>query len=216
MQGLQSFPKSNTSRHSRHFPAEMPTSTRNNNVSEYPCDELHAHSVHYTQATSVKKGAIREIIESMLLKMDVPYNVTPYDQKLHDTCCQRAIEQGYPMSADRSELSLLPFIPSGVIMSATAYTHIGNEATRVFIALYTAFLVYVDDVYERDNSAVRVFIERFVRGEKQLEPVLEGLARFLPEIADHYEPVVANIILTATLNLINASTLEFQTQGMKV
>ena len=164
----------------------------------------------------MKKGAIREIMESMLLKMDVPYNVTPYDQKLHDICCQRAIEQGYPMSSDRSELSLLPFIPSGVIMSATAYTHIENEATRVFIALYTAFLVYVDDVYERDNSAVRVFIERFVRGEKQLEPVLDGLAHFLPEIADHYEPVVANIILTATLNLINASTLEFQTQGMKV
>lgn len=180
------------------------------------CGDLYTHSVHYIQATSVKKDAIRKVIESLLLKIDVLYNVTPYDQKLHDICCQRAIEQGYPMSSDRSELSLLPFIPSGVIMSATAYTHIESEATRVFIALYTAFLVYVDDVYERDNRAVRVFIERFVRGEKQMESVLDGLARFLPEIADHYEPVVANIILTATLNLINASTLEFQTQGMKV
>ncbi|KJA17818.1 hypothetical protein HYPSUDRAFT_205915 [Hypholoma sublateritium FD-334 SS-4] len=159
---------------------------------------------------------IREVVESLLLKMDVPYSVTPYDQRLHDVCCRRAIEQGYPMGTDPAVPSLRPFIPSGVIMAATAYAHLENEATRVFIALYTAFVVFVDDVYQRDNGAVRVFMERFVRGEKQADPLLDGLAHILQELPDHFEPVVAGIILTATLNLVNASTLEFQTQGMEV
>lgn len=101
-------------------------------------------------------------------------------------------------------------------MAATAYAHLENEATRVFVTLYTAFVVFVDDVYQRDNGAVRVFMERFVRGEKQAHPLLDGLAHVLQELPDHFEPVVGGIILTATLNLVNASTLEFQTQGMEV
>jgi hypothetical protein len=165
---------------------------------------------------SSKKEAIRSALENLLLKIKSPYIVTPYAQDFHDLCCKVAIERGYPMGTDPSVPSLLPFIPSGVIMAAIAYAHIEDEATRVFISLYTAFLVYVDDAFERNVERVSVFIERFVRKEKQLDPVLDGLASFLLSIPDHYEPVVASIILTATLNLINASTLEFQTQTMKV
>lgn len=164
----------------------------------------------------MQKDTIRKVVEALHLKLGVPYSVTPHDQRLHDLCCQRAIERGYPMGTDPSVPSLRPFIPSGVIMAATAYAHLENEATRVFIALYTAFLVFVDDAYENDNAAVRVFMERFVRGEKQAEPLLDGMARVLKEIPDHFEPVAAGIVLTGTLNFISSLTLDFQTQGMEV
>ena len=164
----------------------------------------------------MQKDAIRKVVEALHLKLGVPYSVTPHDQRFHDLCCQRAIERGYPMGTDPSVPSLRPFIPSGVIMAATAYAHLENEATRVFIALYTAFLVFVDDAYENDNAAVRVFTERFVRGEKQAEPLLDGMARVLQEISDHFEPVAAGIVLTGTLNFISSLTLDFQTQGMEV
>ncbi|KAF9479343.1 terpenoid synthase [Pholiota conissans] len=168
-----------------------------------------------TTVTPQSKEATAVAIQDLLQKIDTPYIITPYSQDFHNRCCAVALERGYPMGSDRTAPSLLPFIPSGVIMACTAYTHIEDEATRIFIALYTAFLVYVDDAYERDNERVCVFIERFLRREKQLDPVLDSMASFLLEIPVHYEPVAASIILTSTLNLINASTLEFQTKGMK-
>lgn len=142
--------------------------------------------------------------------------MTPYDQKFHDLCCSVAIEKGYPMGTDRDIPSLRLFIPAGVIMGSVGFGHLEDRKTQLFIAFYTSLLIYVDTVYEHDIGAIRVFIERFTRGEKQCEPVLDGLARFLKEIPEHFEPVVASVILTGALNLINASTLEYQTKGMKV
>ncbi len=49
-----------------------------------------------------------------------------------------------------------------------------------------------------------------------MDPVLECLSRLIQEIPEHWEPVVASIILTGTINFITAPTLEYQTQGMKV
>jgi glycosyltransferase involved in cell wall biosynthesis len=164
-----------------------------------------------------KKTVIREVIEGLFLKIKAPFIVTPYAQlqDFHNLCCKFAIDNGYPMGTDRSVPSLRPFIPVGVSLASIAYGHI-DEETRVFIAIYTAFLVHADDFYVRDNERLRVFAERFIRREKQFDLVLDALADFLLKIPDYYEPVLANIILMGALNLINACTLEFQTQGMKV
>ncbi|KAF8186249.1 isoprenoid synthase domain-containing protein [Pholiota molesta] len=163
-----------------------------------------------------KKTVIREVIEGLFLKIKAPFIVTPYAQlqDFHNLCCKFAIDNGYPMGTDRSIPSLRPFIPVGVSLASMAYGHI-DEETRVFIAIYTAFLVHADDFYVRDNERLRVFAERFIRREKQFDLVLDALADFLLKIPDYYEPVLANIILMGALNLINACTLEFQTQGMK-
>ncbi|KAF9471865.1 terpenoid synthase [Pholiota conissans] len=162
------------------------------------------------------KGLIRGVIESFLPKIQVPYIVTAYSQDFHNLCCRIALERGYPMSTDRSMPSLFPFIKPGVIMGSVAFKHIEDEARRVYVCFYTAFLLYVDDTYQHtNNERVAVFIERFVRKQKQLDPVLDGLASFLQTTPDYFEPIAANIVLTGALNLINASTLEFQTQGMK-
>ena len=105
---------------------------------------------------------------------------------------------------------------TGVGFAYHAFGHLENKETLIFIALYTSFLVYVDSAFVRDNRNLRVFTERFIRNERQMDPVLESLSGFIQEIPNHWEPVVASIILTGTLNFINAPTLEYQTQGMKV
>lgn len=159
---------------------------------------------------------IRKTIESLLSKIEVPNTFVPIDQKFYDLCCKRAIDQGYPMDTDRSIPSIRPFMKTGVYLAFCAYGHLEDEATRIFMALYTTFLVYVDVSFVRDNRNVRVFIERFIRNEKQMDTVLDSLAQFLLEIPDHWEPVVASVILTATLNFINAPNLEYQMRGMQV
>jgi hypothetical protein len=86
----------------------------------------------------------------------------------------------------------------------------------VFIAIYTAFLTWIDDTYTRDVIGVDCFNERFVTGRKQANAGLEGLDRLLRETNLHYHSIQANVILTASLNFVTSTILDFETQGMPV
>lgn len=167
-----------------------------------------------TMATSVK-DEIRKTIETMLLALDVPYCANPYDEALHNLSVERAIARGYPMGTDPSVPSIRPFIPIGVSIAANSCAHLETE-TRVFMALYTALVTFVDDMYADDSAGIRGFVERFSRGEKQANVVLDALVDILKEVPNHYEPVAASIIVMAALNLTNALALEYETRGMKV
>lgn len=112
--------------------------------------------------------------------------------------------------------SLRPFMPGGVVMATTAYAHLDNKSTQIFIALYTAFLIYLDDVFQHDVEHVYCFNERFILCQAQDDPVLDGFASLLREFPQHFGRVVSNIMITSTLNLVTALLLEHETQDMKV
>ena len=86
----------------------------------------------------------------------------------------------------------------------------------MFIAIYTAFLTWIDDTYAADVVGVDCFNERFVTGQKQENEGLDGLDRLLRETNLHYHSIQANVILTASLNFVTSTILDFETQGMKV
>ncbi|KAF8188986.1 isoprenoid synthase domain-containing protein [Pholiota molesta] len=163
-----------------------------------------------------EKQLIRGIVEGLLRKIRSPFTVFPYAQDLHDLCCAFATEHGYPMGTDPSEPSLRLCMPRGVILASVSYGYIEDDATRIFISIYTAFITYIDDAYTEDSKGVSVFTEQFIRREKQLDPVLDGFASFLLSIPDYYGPVEGNIILATTLNFISSMILDIQTQGIKV
>jgi len=107
-------------------------------------------------------------------------------------------------------------MPGGVVMATTAYAHLNNKSTQILIALYTAFLIYLDDVFQHDVELVYCFNERFILCQAQDDPVLDGFASLLHEFPQHFGRVVSNIMITSTLNLVTALLLEFETQDMKV
>ena len=86
----------------------------------------------------------------------------------------------------------------------------------MFIALYTAFLVRLDDAYAGDIKGLNSFNERFVNGQKQADEGLDGFDRFLRETSLHYHGIPANVILTASLNYVTSIILEYETQEMMV
>jgi hypothetical protein len=110
----------------------------------------------------------------------------------------------------------MKYIPCGVIIASTAYAHLKSRSTQVFIAIYTAFLTWMDDTYTRDIIGVDFFNERFVAGQQQANEGLDGLARLLREINLYYHGIQANVILTASLNFVTSTILDFETQGMAV
>ena len=60
----------------------------------------------------------------------------------------------------------------------------------------------------KDITAFAVFEERFLRGLPQLDPVLDAYADVIISLYDHYDTLVANVILTATFDFVNSSCME--------
>jgi hypothetical protein len=101
-------------------------------------------------------------------------------------------------------------------MATTAYRHLKDESTRILIALYTAFLIYLDDVFQYDAESVAEFNKRFLQKEDQMDEVLQGFAELLLEIPHHFGSVASNMIVTATLNYVTGILLEYEVLGMPV
>ena len=160
--------------------------------------------------------SIRDVITELLSQCNIPYYQTPYDQDLHDLCIQECKLKRYPIDKIYGKASIAKYIPCGVIIASTGYAHLKNRSTQVFIAIYTAFLTWIDDTYSRDVIGVDCFNERFVTGQKQANEGLDGLDRLLRETNLHYHSIQANVILTASLNFVTSTILDFETQGMAV
>jgi len=138
---------------------------------------------------------IRDVITELLSQCHISYYRTPYDRDLHDLCIQECKLKGYPIDKAHGKHSIIKYIPCGVIVASTAYGHLRNRSTQVFIAIYTAFLTWVDDTYAGDVRGVDTFSERFITGREQVNEALDGLARLLREINLHYYGIQANITL---------------------
>ncbi|RDB26110.1 Trichodiene synthase [Hypsizygus marmoreus] len=76
------------------------------------------------------------------------------------------------------------------------------------IALYTWYVVYIDDASLNDNRPFVAFQQRFTLGLPQLDPVLDAYASVLHALCDQYDTLPANFILSATFDYVNATCLE--------
>lgn len=165
---------------------------------------------------------IRQIILTLLAHCDVPYIVELYDQLLYDRCLVIFEERGYPIGSNSeqdidNEPSLLPFLPTGVYIASASDDHLKSDLPRLtYIALYSAFVTYLDDLFRRDVQSVALFGKRLMRGERQGHPVLDGLAHLLNETETHFGRTAANVIVHDTLGLLNSLLLEYETQGLHV
>lgn len=158
-------------------------------------------------------GTIRNIVGGFLERCAIPYPMIPYDVEFFRLSCEEAARRGYPLEGKNS---LKPFIPGGVAIATTAYAHIEDLPTRIAICLFTACAIYADDMFHNNAAVVDEFNERFVQNQTQADVILEAFAELIREMAVHFKRVVANIIVTSTLNGVTALLLEYETQGMKV
>ena len=166
------------------------------------------------QLTSTE--AIRDVITELLSRCNIPYYRAPYDRDLHDLCIQECKLKRYPVDKIHGKLSIAKYIPCGVTFASTGFAHLKSRSTQVFIAIYSAFGVWIDDTYALDVKGIDSFNERFVTGQKQANEGLDGFDRHLREINFHFHSIQANIILTSSLNYVTSVVLEFETQGMPV
>lgn len=104
---------------------------------------------------------------------------------------------------------------SGCDLAEIVYPHISDEH-RYYVALYSAFLLYVDDLGSRHLEAVAQFSRRFASGEKQLNLVLDFFTDLLRQSYELWPQVGADAIVSGTLEAIAANYIECTTGGMVV
>ena len=97
----------------------------------------------------------------------------------------------------------------------TAFAHTSPEH-RYYIALYTACMLYGEDVGNQDPDAVSQFARRLVRGEPQVHPIFDRLASLLKEAHVYWTDVGADAIITGTIDALSATFIEFATSDMTV
>ncbi|TFK66623.1 terpenoid synthase [Pluteus cervinus] len=149
-------------------------------------------------------------------KCQVSFKAPEYDTELYNACWAEVTRRGSLLESDKSKRSLRRFIPMGVIIASTSYRHLPHQSTKAFIALYTALLIYVDDIFQYNIEDIKRFNERFVRREPQGDALLDYLAQLFMEFEEHFDPFASKIMLTASMDFMTAQILEYTMEEMQL
>lgn len=81
---------------------------------------------------------------------------------------------------------------------------------KAYIGIFTWLVVMLDDKTAEMRTDVELFQTRFSQGEVQPTCLLRGLADILHEAREHFDPVLANILVTSCLNFVTSNLLEIR------
>ncbi|KAI0775546.1 terpenoid synthase [Trametes elegans] len=101
-------------------------------------------------------------------------------------------------------------IDTSCAYAETAFGHTSFEH-RHYIAIYTACMLYGEDLGEHDPDAVTQFARRLVQGRPQLSPIFDRLADLLRQAHLYWSDVGADAIITGTIDALTATAIEFAT-----
>lgn len=79
---------------------------------------------------------------------------------------------------------------------------------QTFIGIYSWLGLLLDDEAVTYPDEFQMFHQRFCMGEKQPLPLLQGWADLMKMAFQYWDPLVANFIVTASLNFLNANALQ--------
>ncbi|TFK39619.1 isoprenoid synthase domain-containing protein, partial [Crucibulum laeve] len=161
----------------------------------------------------IRNSDIQNTISTYLSHCGIPYPTTiPADVEFESACWKRAMQRAYPMH------DLGPYMTVGITIAAQAYSHLPNEEAKIYIALYTTFMTYLDDSCQDEKGVqrIRAFCERFSQNLPQEDEVLDNFACLLRDLFRYWKPVIANMILTASLNFFTSLVLDYETRTLKV
>lgn len=128
-------------------------------------------------------------------------------------CVAEASARGYLADEDPA---IRRSLAVGVLMGAHTYAHLPDESVRVYIALYTFFVTYIDDLATSQPEALREFVSRFVARQPQQLKVLDDFASFLLEVPRVHNDVACNIILINSLEFMSSYPIQYDVLGIPV
>ncbi|KAI1764183.1 terpenoid synthase [Hypoxylon sp. FL1150] len=117
-----------------------------------------------------------------------------------------AVETGVPHAED--SISYRCLMLGGQYAIACFPTH--PLDVQVYIAIYTWLAILVDDSTSQDLPDIERFHQRLSNGEPQPTRLLESFALVLRSAFNHWDPIAASSIISASINFFNACALELR------
>ncbi|KAG1780099.1 isoprenoid synthase domain-containing protein [Suillus placidus] len=160
-------------------------------------------------------AGIRQEVANFLHRCGLKYKDFVLDEALYAECLQEATNRGFPMDG---EYSIRAHMANGVSMFCAGYAHLPDRATRMWICLFTGVSTRIDDILDNGLNSVHLhsFNENFVNCRPQGNPLLNAFDELMREAHHHYSPLVANMIITSSLDFISGIMLEHGTNNMQV
>ena len=116
---------------------------------------------------------------------------------------------------DDSVAFIEKLVDSGCSFAETAYGHT-SPVHQHYIALYTALILYIDDIGNKHLEAVRQFAGRFAQAKQQLCPALDTLVQLLRQAHELWTSVGADAIISGTIDAVTAMYIEYTAQNLVV
>lgn len=176
-----------------------------------------SESVAPIKTTSAKRDPrapyadIKSIITDFLTRSAYQWGVTQQDPELRAAVAIEALRWdtcGNVSLVEKIVDCACDFIES-------AYGHL-SPTHRRYVAIYTACILFCDDLGGQRLEAVRQFATRLTSGQPQLTPALDTLAGLLRKAHELWPAVGADAIISGTIDAVTGMYLEYTTQDMEI
>ncbi|TFK82677.1 terpenoid synthase [Polyporus arcularius HHB13444] len=166
---------------------------------------------HATDPTNIPRSELQVLLHDFLSSSSYRPPKTARDLDLR----KRLASEIATWQVDIEPQMVGKMIETSCSYAETAYCHIPPEH-RYYVALYTACMLYGEDLGERDHESVAQFARRLIRGERQLNPIFDRLVDLLKEAHMYWTDVGADAIITGTVDALSGTFVEFATASMVV
>ncbi|OLN81001.1 Trichodiene synthase [Colletotrichum chlorophyti] len=122
---------------------------------------------------------------------------------------KRAVEIGVPLDTPISAKGFRLGYAEGLLIKLAHPNH--SVVAQGYVGLFTWLVVQYDDIVGQNDEMVeeaQLFHQRFFRGERQPNNLLEGIATLLREAHDLFDPVMANLLQISVLKFLTSNLLE--------
>ncbi len=154
---------------------------------------------------------IRDSLTHFLKECGITYpRDVRLDQSYRAACYADATRRGFDLGVLGKSLDV------GIAIGDTVYRHLKNDSTRIFAAVLTGLLTYLDDAYETHAQGLEEFLDHFIRREPQRDGVLDHLATIIHEIPGHWGIISANLITTSVVDFLTSTIIDRTIEGMEV
>ncbi|KAL5496042.1 hypothetical protein ACEPAH_3135 [Sanghuangporus vaninii] len=160
------------------------------------------------------RASLRNFIVTFLKRCDIHYQGCEQPIANFETLCVAAASARGYLGGDDSVFRR--FIGLGATIAIASYSHLRDENVKIYIALYTAFIAYLDDHFLSQIDAIREFVSRFVACQPQQLKVLDDFAALLLEMPRFHNAVACNIILTSTFDYLSSLLIQTDVIGVPI
>ncbi|KAI0662061.1 terpenoid synthase [Cubamyces menziesii] len=154
---------------------------------------------------------VKRILRDFLTRLRYRSPHTPVNTRLRKECRDEIVS----WNANLSAAYIDALNDTCCTIAESAYAHTPYEH-QLLIAIYTTYMVYVDDLGQRDLEALGEFVRRFVARQDLQDTVLTRIVQQFQEMYEYYPRLSADTINSKSVEALIGMYIEFTAKDMSV